>query len=151
MEDNPKIITGSAYFFSSMPGFSPKDKDYVSYQEHPVKFKLLRQITKPGMDLFIYNKDLTFEEHARYLTARDSKVPPMSLCNYLNNDFIKMFFGSITIEQLKQLQPLVDKMDWKHRYLVMIYNFYIENNSFTLTDEQRLEAYNRYKAERKIK
>ena len=33
----------------------------------------------------------------------------------------------------------------------MIYNFYIENNSFTLTDEQRLEAYNRYKAERKIK
>ena len=41
MEDNPKIITGSAYFFSSMPGFSPKDKDYVSYQEHPVKFKLL--------------------------------------------------------------------------------------------------------------
>lgn len=151
MEDNPKIITGSAYFFSSMPGFSPKDKDYVSYQEHPVKFKLLRQITKPGMDLFIYNKDLTFEEHVRYLTARDSKVPPMSLCNYLNNDFIKMFFGSITIEQLKQLQPLVDKMDWKHRYLVMIYNFYIENNSFTLTDEQRLEAYNRYKAERKIK
>lgn len=151
MEDNPKIITGSAYFFSSMPGFSPKDKDYVSYQEHPVKFKLLRQITKPGMDLFIYNKDLTFEEHVRYLTARDSKVPPMSLCNYLNNDFIKMFFGSITIEQLKQLHPLVDKMDWKHRYLVMIYNFYIENNSFTLTDEQRLEAYNRYKAERKIK
>ena len=151
MSENTKIITGSAYFFSSMPGYSPKDADYVTYQERPLKFKFLHQITKPGVDLFIYNKDLTFEEHVKYLTAENSKVPPMSLCNYLNNDFIKMFFGSITIEQLKQLQPLVDKMDGKHRYLVMIYNFYISNNSFTLTDEQRLEAYNRYKVERKIK
>ena len=150
MSENPKIITGSAYFFSSMPDYAPKDIDYVTYQEHPLKFKFLHQITKPGMDLFIYNKDLIFEEHVKYLTARNSKVPPMSLCNYLNNDFIKMFFGSITIEQLKQLQPLVDKMDWKHRYLVMIYNFYILNNDFNLTDEQRLEAYKKYKAERKL-
>ena len=62
-----------------MPGYSPKDTDYVTYQEHPLKFKFLRQITKPGVDLFIYNKDLTFEEHVKYLIAENSKAPQQDL------------------------------------------------------------------------
>jgi hypothetical protein len=42
------------------------------------------------------------------------------------------------------LQPLVDKMDEKHMYLKTIYDFYITNNEFTLSEQQLNEAYKIY-------
>ena len=55
-----------------------------------------------------------------------------------------------TIEDLPRLEPLLAKLDEKHKYEEIIYNAYIENNAFVLTDEQRAAAYESYKVSRGI-
>lgn len=50
-----------------------------------------------------------------------------------------------TISHLKQLKPLVDKLDNKHLYEKVIYDSYILNNDFYLTEDQLMQAYNEYK------
>jgi predicted DNA binding protein len=47
--------------------------------------------------------------------------------------------------EFSKLKPLVDKLDSKHIYEKSIYNDYISNNSFNLTDKQLETAYNIYK------
>jgi hypothetical protein len=53
-----------------------------------------------------------------------------------------------TIEDLPQLKPLIDILDNKHKYEEIIFNSYLKNGSFTLTDEQRERAYKSYKNSR---
>ena len=50
----------------------------------------------------------------------------------------------LTIEHLKRLQPLVEKLDDKHLYEKIIYDSYIINNDFYLTDQQLHLAYKEY-------
>ena len=54
----------------------------------------------------------------------------------------------LTREELKKLKPMFDSIDDKHKYEKMIFDYYIENNGFFLTDEQRLRAYEEYKRKR---
>ena len=54
----------------------------------------------------------------------------------------------MTIEDLPKLRPLIEKLDDGHKYEEIIFNSYIENGAFILTDEQRLKAYNSYKESR---
>ena len=51
---------------------------------------------------------------------------------------------NLTINHLKKLSPLIDFLDDKHRYEKIIFESYIENNDFFLTEEQRLKAYLEY-------
>ena len=53
-----------------------------------------------------------------------------------------------TIEDLPRLAPLLDRLDDGHKYEEIIYHSYLENGSFTLTDEQRDRAYQSYKESR---
>ena len=53
-----------------------------------------------------------------------------------------------TIEDLKQLRRLTDHLDDKHTYEKVVYDAYIENNGFFLTDEQKEAAYQEYKRKR---
>jgi hypothetical protein len=53
-----------------------------------------------------------------------------------------------TVEQLPLLKPLIDRLDSKHLYEQVIYNAYLENGDFTLTQEQRDNAYKSYKMTR---
>ena len=50
----------------------------------------------------------------------------------------------MSIDDLKRLKPIIAKLDDKHKYEEVIYNAYLENNDFVLTDEQRQEAYRVY-------
>jgi len=59
-------------------------------------------------------------------------------------------FIGFTIEDLPKLKVLVDRLDTKHKYEEIIYNSYLENNSFTLTEEQRNLAYKSYKESRSV-
>lgn len=67
----------------------------------------------------------------------------MCLGKFLIPEFNEKF--GITIEDLKGLSSLLDRLDDKHLYEKIIYDAYIENNDFSLTDEQRQNAYNEYK------
>lgn len=50
-----------------------------------------------------------------------------------------------TIDDLKKFEQIFDKMDEKHMYEKIIYDSYIENGDFYLTDLQRDKAYKEYK------
>ena len=52
------------------------------------------------------------------------------------------------IDKLQFLKPLIDALDSKHEYAKIIYQFYIENGKFELTEKQRLEAFKIYKKSR---
>lgn len=67
----------------------------------------------------------------------------MQLGKFLVPTFIEAI--GFTIDDLKKLQPLADNLDDKHKYEKVIYDSYIQNNDFTLTDKQLQKAYLEYK------
>ena len=68
---------------------------------------------------------------------------PMQMGKFLIpevNNYIRF-----TLEHLKQLKPVVNRLDDKHQPEKVIFDSYIENNGFTLTKEQLDKAYKIYK------
>lgn len=54
----------------------------------------------------------------------------------------------LTIDELKSMKKLLNYMDKNHTYEIVVYNAYIENNGFYMTDEQKNAAYAEYKRTR---
>lgn len=50
----------------------------------------------------------------------------------------------LTIDDLKILEPMFRNMDEKHKYEEVIYDAYVSNNAFILTNEQRKKAFEIY-------
>ena len=67
---------------------------------------------------------------------------PMEIGKFLVPEFIKEF--KLSIDDLKKLEPIVAKLDDKHKYEEVIFRSYLENNDFTLTNKQREEAFRIY-------
>ena len=55
----------------------------------------------------------------------------------------------LLIEDLKLFEDSFKRIDDKHKYEKVIYDAYIENGDFVLTEEQRNKAYQLYKEKRK--
>ena len=53
-----------------------------------------------------------------------------------------------TVKDLQKLKPLADNLDKEHQYEKVIFDYYIQNNETSLTDDQLQEAYNIYKSVR---
>ena len=132
------MLVGSNVFFKNIEGFKSKDIDILELVDNPTDFKYLRQFRFKNKCVFQW-RNMPVDE---FIDAELLMDVPMSVCKFLCPEFIKL--KGLTIEQLKRLQPLVDKMDEKHMYLKTIYEFYITNNDFTLTDEQLNDAYKMY-------
>jgi hypothetical protein len=66
----------------------------------------------------------------------------MELGKFLVPEFAREL--EMDIDDLKRLRPLAEKLDDKHLYEKVIYDAYIENECWVLTDEQRMEAYRIY-------
>ena len=132
------MLVGSNVFFKDIKRFNSKDTDILELVDNPTDFKYLRQFRFKDKCVFQW-RNMPVDE---FIDAELLMNVPMSVCKFLCPEFIKL--KGLTIEQLKRLQPLVDKMDEKHMYLKTIYDFYIANNDFTLTDEQLNEAYKMY-------
>ena len=132
------MLVGSKAFFENIKGFRSKDTDILELVDNPTDFKYLRQFRFKDKCVFQW-RNMPVDE---FIDAELMMNVPMSVCKFLCPEFIKL--KGLTIEQLKRLQPLVDNMDEKHMYLKTIYDFYIANNDFTLTDEQLNDAYNIY-------
>lgn len=138
------IIVGSNAFFSGIDGFRSKDVDSVRLVDNPSGFRYIRQINSGGRCMFEI-KRVSVEEHISYAL---NKGAAMQVGKFLVPAFTEEI--GFTIEQLPQLQPLIDKLDAKHEYERTIYNAYIANGGFTLTEEQLAEAYAVYKDARGI-
>lgn len=137
-----KILIGSKYFFSCYNDFQSKDIDELSIIETD-EFLQIRQITGRGRCLFLLRKHDTKDEYVDW--ALKSSVG-MVVGKFLVPEFCAEI--GFTIEDLPKMEPLIKILDDKHKYEEIIYNSYIENGSFTLTEEQRDRAYNSYKKTR---
>lgn len=135
-----KIICGSTYFFSCFSDFNPKDIDEIQIVKSSKRFRFTQQTTGNKKCLFKVVKRPK-GELLKY-TLSNPKVPPMAVGKFLIPEFNQKF--KITIEDLKSLQPLFEKLDIKHQYEKVIFESYLYNNGFFLTDIQLKKAYESY-------
>ncbi len=133
------MLIGSRYFFDKMEGFSSKDIDILELVDNPLTFKISYQLSGKGKCIFKW-KRMTPKEFISISLKRNC---PMELGKFLVSEFCKEI--GFTINDLKQLQILRDALDDKHKYEAVIFDAYIENNDFYLTEEQLQKAYNEYK------
>ena len=134
-----KIIVGSNVFFSEYSDFVPHDKDELILVASNKNQQIYTQIRLNGNCKFIW-KRMTPKEYIDYHKQHQVGI---YLGKFLVPDFVKEI--GFTIDDMKELEFLIDNLDNKHQYEKIIYNAYIENNDFYLTDDQRLQAYEMYK------
>lgn len=137
-----KFLMGSQYFFSCYEDFHSKDIDEIEIIDTN-KFEQMRQLTGRGKCLFQLKRKNNVDDYISYALQSDLG---MVVGKFLIPEFCEEI--GLTISNLLQLQPLIDKLDDKHKYEEIIFNAYINNGSFTLTQSQRDEAYKSYKESR---
>ena len=137
-----KFLMGSQYFFSCYEDFNSKDIDEIEIIETRA-FEYVRQLTGQGKCLFQLRKQEAVEDYINY--ALKSNLG-MVVGKFLIPEFCEAI--GFTINDLPKLKPLINKLDDKHKYEEIIFDSYIENGSFTLTNEQRERAYKSYKESR---
>ena len=133
-----KILMGSTYFFQTYSDFKSKDIDEIELIE--TNQFTIRQLTGQGKCYFQLKKLNNTEEYINH--ALQSNLG-MVVGKFLIPEFNALI--NFTIEDLPKLKPLIDILDNKHQYEAIIYNAYLENNCFKLTEEQRQRAYESYK------
>lgn len=133
---------GSKYFFYNYPGFSSKDIDVICITNDK-NVPYWRLIRYPGVDHF-YIWNTTKEQHIEQSLKRGSYF----LGQFLIPEFNE--YIGFTIEDLPRLEPLLRLLDEKHQYEAIIYNSYLENGEFKLTQQQRDQAYLSYKKSRVV-
>lgn len=143
-ESKQRFRVGSQAFFSRYPDFIPGDIDEVEFEEQPKLYKNVMQFRKMDKSRCLFKwRKMSADEFVEY--TLHSKLP-MELGKFLVPE-VTEYLG-FTIEHLKRLKPVAERLDEKHRYEKIIYDSYVDNNGFYLTDVQREEAYEEYKSAR---
>jgi hypothetical protein len=139
-----RITVGSQAFFSGYEDFDSNDMDFVEFQDEPEDFRRFKIVRENGEEVFYYKtmpKEELIEselEHCKRLGRAAGKFLVPELVEFIG----------FTIEDLKLFEEAFNHIDDKHSYEKKIYDSYIENEGFTLTQEQRDEAYQIYKEKR---
>ena len=139
-----KFLIGSRYFFSGYADFDSKDTDELEIVDTE-EFQNMRQLTGQGRCLFQVKRQASKEEYIRY--ALQSELG-MAIGKFLIPEFCDAI--GFTVDDLPRLKVLIDKLDTMHKYEAIVFNSYIENGSFTLTNEQIDSAYQSYKESRGV-
>lgn len=137
-----KIQVGSRAFFSQYPDFEPSDNDFVEiHDDADVDFWVTNE---DGEHIFHFRKmeKLEFIE----FELNRSKNLAMIVSKFIVPEIIE-YFG-ITMEDLFTFIGVFDNIGRKHQYVKFIFDSYLKNGDFTLTNEQRDEAYYMYKVVR---
>lgn len=133
---------GSSIFFDSYSDYTQKDIDILAITDLPL-------FGKPMMNMKLKDKDIFFmciEDNSVMLDKTLESGVNMRAGKFLSPEFAE--YIGLTIEELKKLKPMFDDIDEKHMYEKVIFDSYIKNNGFFLTNEQRLMAYEEYKKKR---
>ena len=139
-----KMLMGSTYFFSCYDDFHGGDIDEIEIIETNA-FNYVRQLTGRGKCLFQLKKQNSKDDYIDYALQ---STTGMIVGKFLIPEFCEEI--GMTIEDLPRLKPLIDYLDNKHKYEEIIFNSYIQNGAFFLTDEQRRAAYDSYKESRGV-
>lgn len=139
-----KFTIGSRAFFDRMPDFQSKDTDVLIWTDEPKGYKHYKQTSMSGRCTMEWAK----KEKAEFLSfALREKSCGLEFGKFLVTDFASEL--GMTIADLTMLyEHFKERIDEKHKYQVEIYNAYVENKGFYLTDKQREKAYKVYKTER---
>jgi hypothetical protein len=137
-----EYTVGSSYFFKCYDDYKIHDIDILGILSQPINGNKSFIVKLDKKDLILYPNFSKDEFIDNGLNAND----PIKVGKYLNKEFAEDI--GLTIEDLKRFKNLIDNLDDKHKYEKVIYESYIENGKFELTDEQRNKAYEEYKKAR---
>ena len=143
MKPIKEFTIGSSVFFSDFPDYKSHDVDKLCIMDRFIpKNTNVLNLKLNGKDVFFF-RNMSKEEFIK--DTLDSGVP-MRVGKFLVPEFAD--YLGFTIEDLKQIGFLFDRLDNKHEYEKIIYSFYLDNNKFYLTSEQKNIAYKSYKEQR---
>lgn len=138
-ESRPRFKVGSTYFFGE-----GQDIDEVEFEEEPKLYKNFMQFRKRDRTRCLFKwRKMSADEFVEY--TLNTKLP-MEIGKFLVPE-VAEYLG-FTLEHLKKLRPTVDRLDDKHKYEKVIYDSYMLNKGFYLTQEQRDMAFLVYKQKR---
>jgi hypothetical protein len=133
------LVGSNAFFRGYFEDFVSKDVDTLVLESKPVGYENVRQ--------FHFNNRCIFQwrrmDKNEFIDLSLERGLGMELGKFLVPEFAREL--EMDIEDLERLRPLAEKLDEKHLYEKVIYDAYIENCCWVLTDEQRTEAYRIYK------
>ena len=139
-----KFLIGSRAFFGGIEGFKSDNRNMLYLHDNPAfKTGVEKNDSNRVTRIFKYTK-----ESAKTMIQRavESGVA-LQAGKFLVPDVARAI--GATVQDLEPLAPLFAKLPKKHKWQQTVYNAYIVNGSFTLTDEQRQAAYNKYQSARK--
>lgn len=140
-----RFIVGSRAFFSPIEGFQSKDTDTLVWTDENTDFKHYKQSSMSGRCEFLWAVKTKKELLA---FAQREQASGLEFGKFLVTDFANEI--GLTIEDLKAFaDAYLPKLDARHKYQEIIYNSYIANNGFYLTDKQREDAYEEYNKDKK--
>ena len=139
---NKKILVGSRAFFSQCPKFNSKDTDYLILVNKGNGFQFVRQLSFAHQCVFEFVRRPK-QEMIDYALQHGAA---MQVGKFLVKEFAEEI--GLTVDDLKQLKPLIDNLDTKHAYERIIYDYITENDSWDIPAKVRNAAYKVYKAAR---
>lgn len=137
------ILVGSRAFFRGIEGFKSDNRNFTKLVSNSAPLRIESKLSIHGNIVYRVMREPVAEMLQKAIDSGNGLL----LGNFLVPAFATRI--GLTVEDLPILQPLVDKLDDKHRYQAVIFNSYIANNAFTLTEEQKEEAYKVYLSARK--
>lgn len=132
------ILVGSRAFFSGVDGFKSDNRNFIKFVTNRAPLRMESKLSVHGN--IVYR--LLREPASVMIQKAIESGNGLLFGNFLVPAFAKEI--GLTIDELKKLHPLATVLDSKHRYQTIIFNYYLENGAFSLTDEQRAEAYDAY-------
>jgi len=133
-----QFTIGSNVFFKNFTDYFSKDIDELIICDELIDNKKCLNMKIKNKDIFLY-KQMKKQEMIEF--DLNSNVN-MKAGKYLVPEFAN--YIGLTIEDLKVFKNMFENIDNKHFYEKLIFNFYIQNNSFSLTKNQLDEAYKEY-------
>lgn len=139
-----KIRVGSSVFFGDMPGYEAHDVDYVCLLDRPLVpgrqvMNMKRRTAGVLCDYFLM-VDTAKEEMLRRTLEADE---PLRAGKFLAPELATHL--GMAVDDLRLLDTLFTRMDEKHRYEYVIYQAYLANGSWQLSESQRAEAWKAYR------
>ena len=140
MKEIARFKMGSSYFFSGFKEYKQKDNDILLIMDkwNLPKTNVLNLKDVNGDDVFFY-KNMSKED---FIQDSIKSNVPMKCGKFLIKEFNE--FINFTIDDLKKIEYMFHNMDEKHKYEEKIANYFIQNNSFELTDEQLKNCFVEY-------
>lgn len=133
-----KILVGSKAFFSDIDGFRGHDTDYVEFVEPGGSLQWRKEISIRGVCIFTYVREPIGQMVQKTIESGDALL----IGKFLVPE-VAVELGAI-VEDIMPLEVLLEKLDDRHKYISKIFSFVKANGSFTLTEQQRKEAFDNY-------